>query len=188
MRTSLRFLATAVVLLVLSLAGAAAASAHAVLISSDPVENGSLPINPARVSATFNEQMQAAFAAMTVIGPDGGQYSDGDIAVAGATLSVGVRPGGPAGAYTVNYRATSADGHVVSGAWTYTVTESRPATESPSPSAPAASSAPVAAPPTAVPAGASPVPADEGMPVWPFIVGASVIVAAGAIWAVRRRS
>jgi len=179
-RTSIRFLATAVSMIVLSLAGAAAASAHAALLSSNPVENTSLPTNPERVSATFNEQMQAAFAAMTVIGPDGGQYSDGDVAVQGATLNVGVRPGGPAGVYTVNYRATSADGHVVSGAWSYTVTESPPA--------PAASSSPVAAPPAATPTAAPAAPTDEGMPVWPFIVGASVIVAAGAIWAVRRRS
>ena len=179
MRSGIRFLATAVLVFVLSLAGAAGASAHAVLTSSDPVENASLPINPERVSATFNEQMQAAFAAMTVIGPDGGQYSDGDVAVAGATLSVGVRPGGPAGAYTVNYRATSADGHVVSGAWSYTVTES--------PSAPAVSSAPATAPPAATPTAVPPAPTDDGMPLWPFIIGASVIVAAGAIWAVRRR-
>lgn len=186
MRTGIRLLAAAVLMIVLSLAGAAGASAHAVLLSSDPVENASLPTNPERVSATFNEQMQAAFAAMTVIGPDGGQYSDGDIAVQGATLSVGVRQGGPAGTYTVNYRGTSADGHVVSGAWSYTVTESRPAAAPPP--AGTAPSSPVAAPTTATPTAAPPVPSDDGMPVWPFIVGASAIVAGGAIWAVRRRS
>jgi methionine-rich copper-binding protein CopC len=180
MRTSIRVVAAAVLMIVLSLAGAAAASAHAVLLSSDPVENTSLPTNPERVSATFNEQMQAEFAAMTVIGPDGGQYSDGDVAVAGATLSVGVRPGGPAGTYTVNYRGTSADGHVVSGAWSYSITESRPAV-------PVVSPSPVATP-TVAPTAAPPAPADGGMPLWPFIVGASVIVAAGTIWAVRRRS
>lgn len=185
MKTSFRLLAATVLMVLLSLAGAAAASAHAVLISSDPVENASLPTNPERVSATFNEQMQAAFAAMTVIGPDGGQYSDGDIAVQGATLSVGVRAGGPAGTYTVNYRGTSADGHVVSGAWSYTVTESRPAAEPPP--AGTTSPAPVDAP-TATPTAAPPGPSDEGIPVWPFIVGATAIVAGGAIWAVRRRS
>lgn len=185
MTTSLRALTTALLMLVIALTGAATASAHAALVSSDPAENTSLPTNPDRVSATFNEQMQPEFAAMTVIGPDGGQYSDGDVVVQGATLSVGVQPVGPAGTYTVNYRATSADGHVVSGAWSYTVTESSTA---PADSAPSPSAVPATTEPTAAPVAAPPAPDDNGIPVWPFIVGASAIVAAGAIWAARRRS
>ena len=31
-------------------------------------------------------------------------------------------------------------------------------------------------------------PADDGLPGWPFFLGATVVVAAGAIWAVRRRA
>jgi copper resistance protein C len=185
MRTSFRFLVTALLMVVLSLAGTATASAHAALISSDPADKAALPANPDRVNAVFNEQMQPAFAAMTVIGPDGGQYSDGDIAVQGATIGVGVRPAGPAGLYTVNYRATSADGHVVSGAWSYTVTESAPA-PSDSPPSPTAATPTAIATPTST-ATAQQAPVDSGIPVWPFIVGASAIVAAGAIWAARRR-
>ena len=41
---------------------------------------------------------------------------------AAAVLSVGVRPLGPSGKYTVNYRVTSADGHVVSGSWPFHLT------------------------------------------------------------------
>ncbi|CAN5229582.1 copper resistance protein CopC [soil metagenome] len=186
MRTGLRFLVAAILMMGLSLAGSAIASAHAVLVASDPAAEVSLPVNPARVNATFNEQMQPAFAAMTVIGPDGGQYSDGNVEVQGAVISVGVRPGGPAGDYTVNYRATSADGHVVSGAWTYTVTESPPLPTDSASSTPVPTSA--AAPTTtASAAAAQPASADGGIPAWPFVVGAAVIVAGGAIWAARRR-
>ncbi|WP_197379186.1 copper resistance CopC family protein [Mycolicibacterium mengxianglii] len=180
MRTAIRWCLTTFLVIALSVAGSATVSAHAVLVSSDPIENASLPTNPEQVSATFNEQMQPAFAAMTVIGPDGSQWSDGQVLVQGSTLSVGVRPQGPAGTYTVNYRATSADGHVVSGSWSYLVTEA-PATPAAPPSGAPATDEPVTTAP------AAPAAPAEGIPVWPFILGASLIVVAGALWAVRRR-
>ena len=97
----------------------ASASAHATRIATDPAENTELTKAPAEVSATFNEALQPEFAAMTVVGPDGNLWSTGDPQVHGAVISVGVRPLGPAGTYTVNYRVTSADGHVVSGSWSF---------------------------------------------------------------------
>lgn len=169
----------------ISVATATTASAHAALVSSDPVDATTLPTSPARVTATFNEDMQPAFAAMTIIGPDGGQWSDGDVEVTGVNLAVAVRQGGPAGDYTVNYRATSADGHVVSGSWAYTVTEPAPA---PTGDTSAVAPAPTSTTAAAAVAQPEPAPADGGVPVWPFVIGATVIVAGGAVWAVRRRS
>lgn len=162
------------------LASAGAAWAHAALIASDPAENAELTQPPPRVTATFNEPMQAQFAAMTVIGPDGGNWSNGDPMVDGAVISVDVRPGGPAGAYTVNYRATSADGHVVSGSWTYRTTSSGGGSPTATSTPPPATATSTGAPATD--------PADDGLPVWPFVAATTVIVAAGALWAVRRRS
>ena len=160
---------------------AGAAWAHAARIASDPAENAQLAHQPTRVSATFNEAMQSQFAAMTVIGPDGAQWSDGDPAVDGAVISVAVRPGGPAGTYTVNYRATSADGHVVSGAWSYQLLIAGETTTATSP----APAGPAAAP---VGAGTSDGGTSDEPPVWPFVAAVTLIVAAGAVWAVRRRS
>jgi copper resistance protein C len=153
-----------------TLGGAGAAAAHATRLATDPVENAELTQAPARVSATFNEALQPQFAAMAVVGPDGNLWSTGDPQVDGAVISVGVRPLGPTGRYTVNYRATSADGHVVSGSWSFRLTAA--GTGTPGPSATATDT--------------SRTPADE-IPVWPFVVGATVIVAAGAVWAVRRQ-
>jgi copper resistance protein C len=172
MQTYVRRLAaavTAVLFVALSLVGAGAAAAHATVIATDPVDGATLAEAPARVSATFNEAMQSAFAAMTVVGPDGNIWSTGAPQVQDAVVSVAVRPLGPSGTYTVNYRATSADGHVVTGSWTFELTVS--GTGRPGPSA--------AAPPTAPP---------DDPPVWPFIVGACVAVGAAALWAARRRT
>ncbi|MGB2920329.1 MAG: copper resistance CopC family protein [Mycobacterium sp.] len=170
--------ALSVALVTGALAAAGVAAAHAARIAEDPAENSELTEAPARVSATFNEAMQAQFAAMTVIGPDGVGWSDGEPAVDGAVISVGVRPRAPAGDYTVNYRATSADGHVVSGSWSYRLLPAAGTAPEPTTSS---SPVPDAAPP------ASDTDAD-GLPIWPFVAGVTVLVAAGAVWAVRRNS
>lgn len=161
---------TAVVLVVLSLAGAGPASAHAALVGTDPPDKTTLTQAPTRVSATFNEPMQSAFAAMTVVGPDGNLWSNGAPEVRDVVVAVNLRPLGPSGTYTVNYRATSADGHVVTGSWSFELTVS--GTGTPGPSA----------------AVFTPPPAEDDPPVWPFIVGACVAVGAGAWWAARRRT
>lgn len=141
--------------------------AHAIRIAADPAEDAALSVGPARVSATFNEELQPTFAAMTVVGPDGNIWSSGQPHVQGAVLSVDVRPLGPAGTYTVNYRVTSADGHAVSGSWSFRLTGT--GTGKPGPAAH-----------SITPTG--------GIPLWPFALGAVLLIAAVALWAALRRS
>ena len=153
----------------LALAGAPVASAHAVRIATDPADKAALAHGPQRVSATFNEQLQPQFAAMTVVGPDANLWSSGDPQVQGAVISVGVRPLGPAGTYTVNYRVTSADGHPVSGSWSFQLTVAASGTPGPS----AARQADLSG---------------GGIPVWPFLVAGALIIGGGILWTVRRKS
>jgi copper resistance protein C len=146
---------------------AGAAGAHAARVSVDPAENAAVSAGPARVRATFNEDLQTTFAAMTVVGPDGNLWTSGQPVVQGPVVSVGVRPLGPTGSYTVNYRVTSADGHVVSGSWSFRLTVTGTGTPGPA--------------------------ADGGdtgsgdVPVWPFIVGAVVVVGGAVLWQIRSR-
>lgn len=142
------------------------ASAHTVLTATDPAADSTLNAGPARVSATFNEELQPTFASMTVVGPDGNLWSEGEAEVAGATVGVAVRPLGPAGKYTANYRVTSADGHVVSGSWSFTLTVPGPGEPGP-------------AAQTAEPM--------NRVPLWPFAVGATALIVGSLVWAVRRR-
>ncbi len=167
MNRLLATLALAIALTAAAVAGAGVASAHATRVATDPVENTELAQSPQKVSAMFNEALQPEFAAMTVVGPDGNLWSTSDPKVDGAVVSVGVRPLGPSGTYTVNYRVTSADGHVVSGSWSFRLALA--GTGTPGPSASATS------------------PSSDGNPVWPFFVAACLIVAGGAVWAVRRQ-
>jgi methionine-rich copper-binding protein CopC len=143
------------------------AAAHAVLVSTDPAKDAELTAGPGRVSATFNEQLQTTFAAMTVVGPDKGLWSTGEAQVQGPVVSVAVRPLGAAGTYTVNYRVTSADGHVVAGSWSFQLTV--PGTGEPGPAVAATDNR------------------SGDMPIWPFVAGAVVIVGAG-LWLARPKS
>ncbi|MEO8813926.1 MAG: copper resistance CopC family protein [Mycobacterium sp.] len=173
MTRAARILAAGLFLVVTLFAATGVAAAHAVLVSTNPARDAELTSGPDRVSATFNEQLQTTFAAMTVVGPDRHLWSTGVPAVQGTVASIGVRPLGPVGIYTVYYRVTSADGHVVSGSWPFRLTV--PGTGEPGP-----------------PVGANTDKAAEtstggDMPIWPFVAGAVIIVAAG-LWLARPKS
>jgi methionine-rich copper-binding protein CopC len=148
-----------------ALVTAPSAFAHADRISCDPAEGAQLARGPARVSATFNEPLQPVFPAMTVVGPDANLWSGGDPRVDGPVLSVSLRPLGPVGRYTVNYRVTSADGHPVTGSCWFELTA--PGSGTPGPPAAAPSSA-------------------GGIPVWPFVVAGAALLAIAVGWALRR--
>jgi len=163
--TSLR--RTAVVLL-LGLAGmlvgAAPAWAHSQLLGSDPANGADLDRGPSRVTLTFNEDMPPGFDVVTVTGPDGKTWQSGEVTTSGPTVSVPVAPLGPAGRYQVGYRVVSADGHPVQGGTSFTLTRAGTGT----------------APPQAAPSTTGAAPAgDTGSPIWPWIVGAVVLVGAG---------
>ena len=159
-----RVLLAALLIAVAGLTWPSPASAHTALTASDPADGATLSAGPSRVSATFNEEPQAAFAAMTVVGPDGNLWSDGVTEVRGTVVSVGLRPLGPSGRYTVNYRVTSQDGHVVTGSWGFAVT--LPGTGEPG--------TPVAE-------------SDSRIPLWPFVVGAGLLILPAVAWGARRR-
>ena len=95
---------------------------------------------------------------------------------------------GPAGAYTVVWRVTSADGHPVSGTFGFTADQASASTTATSaPTATATTT--TAAPATATGAAGPAVAAAGGFPLLPVAVTV-VVVALGALvvgWAVRRR-
>ncbi len=177
-RVALRLLAATVAACVALLLGAAPAFAHTRLQGSDPADKSSIDTAPESVSLTFNEDISAEFASMSVVGPDGTNYATGQVSAAGGQVSTAVSPLGPAGAYEIGYRVVSDDGHPVQGKVTFTLTTPGPGASA----APTAEPAPQAT--TAVDPQASSRPA-EGAPIWPWLVGAVILVAAGAVVALR---
>ena len=178
----LRGVAVAVLAAAALLLGAAPAMAHARLISSDPPDGASLDAGPQRVSLTFSDQMTGEFDAITVVGPDEKQYQTGDVTAEGSTVSIAVQPLGPTGVYEIGYRVVSADGHPVEGTLSFTLTTPGPAAAATTNAAPAG--APAATP---APAAAPTAPDNDsgGMPLWPWLVGAIVLIGAGVVVALR---
>jgi len=165
-----RVLAVALLTLAAVLGLATPALAHNTLIGSDPAEGAKLSAGPPRVTLTFDQPVQKDFDTITVTAADGTHWEAGSAEVQGNAVSAPVRPLGPAGEYAIGYRILSADGHPVSGVVRFVLTT--PGTGTPASVAPPGAGQPGAA-------------GGGGMPVWPWIVGAVLVLAAGVVVALR---
>lgn len=187
-----------------ALAGAAPASAHAGLESSNPTANASLEAAPQRIVLTFTEQI-AKPAYIAVTGPSGTVVSE-MATVEGPVVSAPLTDEGP-GRYKVAYRVVSADGHPISASYTFTVRAQAgtaadpsvspapsPAEESSAPASPTESptesptGSPTATPSQTVAPGQRIVEEDEGSSTAVVLgVAAGVAVLGGLGLAIRRR-
>lgn len=100
---------------------AAAADAHDVLVSTSPANGAQVASVPSTVVLRFNETVLGIGTEVVVSGPSG-PVQQGKAEVVDNTVTERLQAGAPAGSYTVNWRATSADGHPVSGTFSFTAT------------------------------------------------------------------
>lgn len=183
----LRSLLAAVVACLLTaagmLAGASPAFAHEELLSADPSDGASLAQPPTSIRLEFSAELDPAFVSTTVTSQDERRWDAGPPQVEGRIVTVSAQTAVPAGSYTVGYRVVSNDGHPISGGVTYQViTGNSPAS--------AAAAAPSTAPVSAVPPSTAQPQAQEaqggGMPIWPWLLAAVVVIAIAATVVVRR--
>jgi copper resistance protein C len=165
---------TAVVGLLAMVWTAAPASAHAMLIASNPATGATLAAAPTMLELTFNEPVTLGANPVYVLGPGGITWTIQPPTVSGAVVLAQVVPSGPAGEYSIVYEVLSKDNDLVRGAVPFTLTE--PATSPPP--APGASSADHSTPDPSV-SDSSAESDSSGLPatVW-VIVGVVVVVAA----------
>lgn len=168
--------ALAVVLAVAaSLVGSAtAAQAHNILVGTSPADGSTVKVVPAAVMLTFNEPALAIGTDVIVTGP-GGQEQSGAAVLVNNTVTEHLQPGSPAGPYTVIWRVTSADGHPVSGTFSFTATSPSPGQR------PTATTAPISA--TSPPAGG---PGQSTALWWVMAFGVLVLLALVVFVATRR--
>jgi methionine-rich copper-binding protein CopC len=133
------------VVLVAVFGSATSASAHNHLTGGDPEDGSSVERGPQRVRLTFLASLDADGAELTVTGPDGASAVTGDPRFDGRDVTIPVRAT-LAGAYEVEYRVRSRDGHWAEGSSTFTVTVGESPAPSPdrSPSRSPAASSPAA--------------------------------------------
>ncbi|BCJ63577.1 copper resistance CopC family protein [Polymorphospora rubra] len=157
---------------VLLLAGPAAA--HNSFTGSDPENGATLDEAPETVQLRFLSRLDPATTKVTVTGPDGAATYGGEPTFDGNRVTVPFTLG-PAGLYTVAYEVISGDTHPIKGSVTFTLSVGATPSVPPTPTAeptPAPSSP--AATPSLAPAAAE----NEEGPMWPWLVGGLVLVAA----------
>jgi copper transport protein len=102
----------------------AAASAHARLEGTSPERGATVASEPARVVFRFDEAVEASFGAVRVFDARGARADDGRLVRPGGdqrVVGTALRRGLAGGTYTATYRAISADGHPVSGGFTFSI-------------------------------------------------------------------
>ncbi len=117
-----RALVLIAVVAVLVVGGAAPASAHATLISSDPAEGAVLAEAPERIRFTFNETALGVPNGVQVFDAQGGLIAS-SAAVRGRDLEVTLTEQVGRGTLVVVWRLVSEDGHPVGGSLTFSIGE-----------------------------------------------------------------
>jgi len=116
----LGLLASALVGVVLALAPASPAAAHASLVRTDPTEGQVLPESPGKARLTFDETVSVPAGGVQLFDADGDVVSS-EASVRDAVLNVDLPETLADGSYVVSWRVVSADGHPVAGALTFSV-------------------------------------------------------------------
>ena len=97
--------------------------AHASLVSSEPAASSLIHASPTRLRLVFNEALEPSLGRISLIGSDGVAIklaTAGDPHDVNALVAPLVRPLA-AGAYRVDWRVVSADGHPVEGSYVFTI-------------------------------------------------------------------
>lgn len=175
------------------LALAAPAWAHTELLSTSPADKAELTASVSEVTLTFSGPVRADGSTVTVTGPDGRSHSDGALSVVDFVVHQPVT-NLTSGAYRVDWVVVAADGHAMSGQFTFQLSL-------PEPTAPTTTPAPAESESTTTrPTLTATATLDEDDPDtasgssvgwWPWLVAAilllSLVIWLGVRWA-RRRS
>lgn len=108
----------------LALLAPTAASAHARLEATSPAQGATVRTEPAAVVFRFDEPVEGNFGAIRVYDAAGNRVDEGDAfhpGGEGPKLGVHLKPGLPDGSYTATYRVVSADGHIVSSGYVFSI-------------------------------------------------------------------
>ena len=121
----IRYCVSAALLTALSLCGGTSALAHAQLRSAAPAAGSTVAKAPAEVVVNFSETLEPAFSALVVRDSGGKRVDKADSHVDQSdktTMRVSLPPLAQ-GAYTVEWRAVTADTHRVGGTFMFRVGE-----------------------------------------------------------------
>ncbi|MCC3275735.1 copper resistance protein CopC [Arthrobacter sp. zg-Y40] len=97
------------------------AAAHDELTGSTPVDGAVLPAPPQSVELTFSNVPAAIGSEVRVLDEEGMDWAEGDVRILDNSATQQLRPGAPAGSYTVQWRVVSSDAHPIEGTFAFSV-------------------------------------------------------------------
>jgi copper resistance protein C len=110
----------AIVSLLVTALGTAAASAHAFLDHASPLVGSTVPTAPREIALWFTQNLEPAFSTVEVSDASGARVDQGKPQIRGNTMRVGIKPLA-AGTYNVRWRVLSVDTHTTEGRFTFHV-------------------------------------------------------------------
>ena len=176
---------------------ATTASAHDHLVSSSPEADAVLSEAPAEITLVYSAELTSAGATVLITDEEGTDWANSEPVITGDTVTVAVQDHIASGAYVVQWRVVSSDGHPITGEVPFTIdlpeitpesepqptvsTEPLPAeTAEPEPSA---EPAPTETAASTEPANSPPTRSNNSAFIW-VVIGGSLLV---AVWLTRRR-
>jgi len=118
---AVRLLAATGLLLTAAVVVAGPASAHDELLNATPRDGATVDQLPSEIQLAFDRSVLPDLSVVRVTGPGGEALATGTPTVAGTVVTQRTAGRAPAGDYRLAYRVVSADGHPVTGGWTFTV-------------------------------------------------------------------
>jgi methionine-rich copper-binding protein CopC len=126
-RLAARSLPVAVLVAFLSWTSLVPATAHDVLVASEPGDGSVVTFVPTTVRLTLNNTPVALGSEILVRDGGGTNQSDGPVTIVDNHVTQAVKPGAPAGRYTVLWRVVSSDSHPIEGQFSFTASRAQSA-------------------------------------------------------------
>ena len=107
------------IVLLIALALASEAYAHASLVNASPADGAVVPVAPAVLSLTFNEPVSPLV--IRLIGPDGASIEPGAVVAENNAVTVTAAAPLQRGTHVLSWRVISSDGHPVGGSLLFSI-------------------------------------------------------------------
>lgn len=183
-----RLLAGLLGALLVVMGASGAALAHDSVTGTSPANGTTVATVPQTIEISMSNTPATIGSQVLVLDQAGTNWAQGDVTVLDAVASQAVRPGAPAGRYTVKWRLVSSDSHPVEGEFSFTATAAGAAPGAVAQTAPAIGAGPVASV-SAVPEVAADAVTDTSAVPWSVIALMVVLVGlvVAMVLAARRR-
>jgi len=182
-----RALAGAAVVAMALIGGSGAALAHDVVEGTAPADGSSVATVPAKVTVTLSNTPASIGSQINVVDESGTNWSAGTVEVLDNVATQQLKPGAPAGKYTVQWRLVSSDGHPIDGQFAFTAAAAAVAGTGATTAGTGAVAGPVESF-SAAPTAATQKAPDGGVPWSVFgLIGALVVVVVAMVVVAKRR-